>query len=368
MLSAPQRLLGRERPQAQRAPHLLAAHTRLALLGGYVVELAFAELLLQRYPRETPAALRERTSALINKRALPTVLLRASLDRLVFPDSPFIERVPRDEREPACKGVFLAVLGAAYLTSGMREVYRLLFDVFALDLDSVEAQPQTSHRPVDEDFVVPELDGDPVAWRQVADYVAPEGSIFAHPRLFRACVPPGMHRFRGNSWEREALPKVFDCLRYPLVFPGEDPRVSLARDVELSLALQLSFLHPSLYKADHPRFCFERLEYLGQRIQDLVMAERLLMKHLDRSGVWIYERHNKLLRNRACGRYLREKALDKLIDLSAEFKVVYERNRVVRALAAAASQQALHAVGYLVYSKKEVKRLLFSVWQLDGGW
>ena len=32
------------------------------------------------------------------------------------------------------------------------------------------------------------------------------------------------------------------------------------------LVLQLCFLHPSNYKFDHPRFCYERLEYLGQKI------------------------------------------------------------------------------------------------------
>lgn len=31
--------------------------------------------------------------------------------------------------------------------------------------------------------------------------------------------------------------------------------------------LQLCFLHPSKYKFEHPRFCFERLEYVGQKIQ-----------------------------------------------------------------------------------------------------
>ena len=30
---------------------------------------------------------------------------------------------------------------------------------------------------------------------------------------------------------------------------------------------QLCFLNPSKYKFEHPRFCFERLEYVGQKIQ-----------------------------------------------------------------------------------------------------
>ena len=31
--------------------------------------------------------------------------------------------------------------------------------------------------------------------------------------------------------------------------------------------MQLCLLHPSKYKFEHPRFCYERLEYLGQKIQ-----------------------------------------------------------------------------------------------------
>lgn len=30
---------------------------------------------------------------------------------------------------------------------------------------------------------------------------------------------------------------------------------------------QLAFMHPTLFKAEHPRFCYERLEYIGQKIQ-----------------------------------------------------------------------------------------------------
>ena len=34
-----------------------------------------------------------------------------------------------------------------------------------------------------------------------------------------------------------------------------------------SNSLQLCFMHPSKYKFEHPRFCLERLEYVGQKIQ-----------------------------------------------------------------------------------------------------
>lgn len=121
--------------------------------------------------------------------------------------------------------------------------------------------------------------------------------------------------------------------------------------------MQLCFLHPSTYKFDHPQFCYERLEYLGQKIQvlsihcmsvlifgyiygmkllfdsgkyiiysflcllccilnnfsfwdflqDSVMAERLLMKHLDAPWLWLQNRHRRFLMNKYCGRYLKAK-------------------------------------------------------------
>ena len=37
--------------------------------------------------------------------------------------------------------------------------------------------------------------------------------------------------------------------------------------------VQLCFLHPSKHKFEHPRFCYERLEYVGQKIQVMVFHE-----------------------------------------------------------------------------------------------
>lgn len=37
--------------------------------------------------------------------------------------------------------------------------------------------------------------------------------------------------------------------------------------ITLIVCCQLCFLHPSKYKFEHPRFCLERLEYVGQKIQ-----------------------------------------------------------------------------------------------------
>jgi dsRNA-specific ribonuclease len=61
-------------------------HSRLAFLGEYVLELALAEFFLMRYPRESPACLRERIFGLINKKALPRWIRIACLDGAIYPE------------------------------------------------------------------------------------------------------------------------------------------------------------------------------------------------------------------------------------------------------------------------------------------
>lgn len=76
----------------------------------------------------------------------------------------------------------------------------------------------------------------------------PEDSLFAHPRLFRACVPPGMHRFRGNIWDYESRPQVMRALGYPLKMTDRIPDITEARNIELGLGLQvIPCCPPSLY-------------------------------------------------------------------------------------------------------------------------
>jgi hypothetical protein len=62
------------------------------------------------------------------------------------------------------------------------------------------------------------------------------------PRLFRACVPPGMHQFRGNLWEAESLPNVKHILGYPLPVADSNAEVTAARNIELELGLQVRSL------------------------------------------------------------------------------------------------------------------------------
>lgn len=58
-------------------------------------------VVIQRYPREVPASLRERVSALTQKRHLPSLLVGAGLDSHVF-DEP-LHQVTRMVREGVAK-------------------------------------------------------------------------------------------------------------------------------------------------------------------------------------------------------------------------------------------------------------------------
>ncbi|XP_024640915.1 ribonuclease III domain-containing protein RNC1, chloroplastic isoform X2 [Medicago truncatula] len=174
-----------------------------------------------------------------------------------------------------------------------------------------------------------------------------------------------MHRFRGNIWDYDSRPQVMRALGYPLEMTDRIPEITEARNIELGLGLQLCFLHPSKYKFEHPRFCFERLEYVGKTIQDLVMAERLLMKHLDAPGLWLQEKHRRILLNKFCGRYLRAKQLHRFIIYDDNVQNAYERNRRRRNPATTAVNQAIHGLSYLVYGKRDVRRLMFEYFDFE---
>ncbi|KAM6591267.1 hypothetical protein CsatA_013872 [Cannabis sativa] len=344
--------------------HVRSGHSRLSFLGQYVLELALAEFFLQRYPRESPGPMRERVFALIGKRFLPKWIKAASLQNLVFPYDD-MDKMLRKDREAPVKSVFWALFGAIYLCFGMPEVYRVLFEVFGMDPEAEDCQPRLRRQLEDVDYVSVEFEGNKLSWQDVATYKPPQDALFAHPRLFRACVPPGMHRFRGNIWDYDSRPQVMRNLGYPLDMKDSNPDITQARNIELGLGLQLSFLHPSKHKFEHPRFCYERLEYVGQKIQDLVMAERLLMKHLDAPGKWLQERHRRVLMNKFCGRYLRDRRLHQFIIYSEEVQDKYEHNRRLRNPATTAVQQALHGLSYTVYGKPDVRRLMFEVFDFE---
>ncbi|CAK9216681.1 unnamed protein product [Sphagnum troendelagicum] len=352
-----------ESQRAKRSPYVRKAHSRLAFLGQFLLELAFAELFLQMFPRETTACLRERVLGLTHRKVLPSMIKAASMDRLVYPGED-LELLKRDIREPACRSVFWALTGAIYLTLGMPEVYRVLFEVFGMDIDGKTCQPQLRNIQ-DLDLLSPELDGRRLSWQEICFHQALPGALFVEPRLFRACVPPGMHQFRGNLWEAESLPNVKHILGYPLPVADSNAEVTAARNIELELGLQLCFLHPSVHKLEHPRFTFERLEYLGQKIQDVIMAERLLMNHLDQPGVWLAEKHRRLLINRLCSRYLRDLKLHHYVVYGGERKELFDKIRRMRNFAVTGVSQAIHGLGYAVYGRPEVRRLMFKVFNFE---
>ncbi|EPS72164.1 hypothetical protein M569_02592 [Genlisea aurea] len=356
-----------QHPHCERtnARHVRSGHSRLWFLGQYVLELAFCEFFLQRYPRESPGPMRERVYGLIGKRFLPKLVKSASLHNLIFQFDD-MDRLLRKDREAPVKSVFWALFGAIYLCFGMPEVYRILFEVFGVDPEAQDCQPKLRRQLEDVDHVSVEFETRKLTWQDAAAYKPPEDALFAHPRVFRACVPPGMHRFRGNIWDYDSRPQVMKILGYPLSSTGDRiPEITEARNVELGLGLQLCFLHPSKHKFEHPRFCYERLEYVGQKIQDLVMAERLLMKHLDAPGRWLQERHRRVLMNKFCGKYLRAKYLHPFIVYSDKVQDAYDNNRRLRNPATTAVQQAIHGLGYAVYGKPEVRRLMFEVFDFE---
>jgi hypothetical protein len=60
-------------------------------------------------------------------------------------------------------------MGAIYLTLGMPEVYRVLFEVFGMDIDGKTCQPQLRNIQ-DLDLLSPELDGRRLSWQEICFY------------------------------------------------------------------------------------------------------------------------------------------------------------------------------------------------------
>jgi len=99
--------------------------------------------------------------------------------------------------------------------------------------------------------------------------------------------------------------------------------------------------------------------------QDLVLAERLLMKHLDAPGRWLAEKHRRMLMNKYCGRYLRDKHLHHYVIYGESVQDRFEHNRRLRNPSTTSVQQALHGLAYCVYGKPDVRRLMFEVFDFE---
>ena len=95
------------------------------------------------------------------------------------------------------------------------------------------------------------------------------------------------------------------------------------------------------------------------------MAERLVIKHLDGPGVWLQESHRRLLFNRLCGTYLRQLKLHDHIVYSAETEQPIYRSKNSQKVASISVSHALHGLGYVVYGKVEVRRLMSEVFDFE---
>lgn len=79
------------------------------------------------------------------------------------------------------RSVFWALFGAIYLCYGMREVYRVLFEVFGMDLEAEDCQPKLRRQLEDVDYVSVEVESQKLSWQDVGAYKA---SISSLPSLF----------------------------------------------------------------------------------------------------------------------------------------------------------------------------------------
>lgn len=89
------------------------------------------------------------------------------------------------------------------------------------------------------------------------------------------------------------------------------------------------------------------------------------MKHLDAPGRWLSEKHRRLLMNKYCGRYLRDKHLHHYIIYGETVQDRFEHNRRLRNPSTTAVQQAIHGLSYCVYGKPDVRRLMFEVFDFE---
>ena len=95
------------------------------------------------------------------------------------------------------------------------------------------------------------------------------------------------------------------------------------------------------------------------------MAEKILMKYLDAPGVWIEEKHRKLLLNRLCGLYFRNLKLHHHTVYSDERRELYLKARKLRNFATTGVSHALHGLAYTVYGRPDVRRLMFRIFNFE---
>ena len=113
---------------------LVSGHNeRLEFLGDAVIGLIVSRLLYERYPDEDEGLLTARRAALVNRDSLASLALRLGLDRYLLLGRGEAE-TGGATRPSLMAGTFEAVVGAIYLSEGVRPVRTWLRQLFADEL------------------------------------------------------------------------------------------------------------------------------------------------------------------------------------------------------------------------------------------
>jgi len=115
--------------------NLVAGHNeRLEFLGDAVIGLVVSRLLFERYPDDDEGLLTARRAALVNRDFLAALALRLGMDRYIM--------LGRGEAEGGgatrpslLAATFEAVVGAIYISEGVRPVRSWLWRLFGAELD-----------------------------------------------------------------------------------------------------------------------------------------------------------------------------------------------------------------------------------------
>jgi ribonuclease-3 len=106
---------------------------RLEFLGDAVIGLVVSRLLYERYPDEDEGLLTARRAALVNRDSLASLALRLGMDRYLLLGRGEAENGGAT-RPSLLAGTFEAVVGAIYLSEGVRAVRTWLRRLFADEL------------------------------------------------------------------------------------------------------------------------------------------------------------------------------------------------------------------------------------------
>lgn len=108
------------------------------------------------------------------------------------------------------RSVFWALFGAIYLCFGMPEVYRVLFEVFGMDLEAEDCQPRLRRQLEDIDYVSVEFEGNNLSWQDVATYRVCS-ITFIQPLFFSSVLFMVLIFIYTRSFVNVKLPRKYLC-------------------------------------------------------------------------------------------------------------------------------------------------------------